>query len=662
MGQTKRLEVAGPLAGMLNRRSRTKVRSAALTPVSAMRTFWGLMRAYWFSDRWKEAWGITLVIAVLIAAESKVGVWFAKTAAELGTAVAFFHDPRNPDPTALLLTSATTLIGLLVFKEFVFAGCKHLVSTTLHRKWRAWLNGQFNEALLDSNHTHLHLQHQGRDASGAERPAPDNIDQRVQEAIKGMTGGALGLAMGIFAVFSSFYFVGRELIASSTVVPGFESLGVYGTAILAFVAVLLYVPINTWLAINLGKILQRLNIRMQQAEASYRGELTVLLRNSFTVAASGGESAQRKMHGELYRDIDRTWGRLNIINSIYGPYEKIYNFVAQRIVAYAPGLLPYMNGSMGFKSYITGAELVNQLISQCSWLIHVMPEIATLRANAKRVTDLAQSIEAVQRPHDFYRQTGRNDFRFSRQDAAFGLAIRSLELHHEGDTDIAFLKARDLRFSRGEWVCLMGPSGSGKTSLMKAVNGLWPHGAGDIVLPRGVQSFYAPQDVKLPRLSLKRLVCLPDTDDPYTDMRVASALHKSGLGEFIEFLDMTYRDGKAWEDVLSGGQKQKLVLARILLHKPGLLFLDEATSALDPASKIAFHQAIKDECPQTTIISIMHEPQPPRAADGSEFYHAVVRFADGVAAKMPLSASRQRDIVAARRKSTPATVSSKIPV
>jgi ABC-type uncharacterized transport system fused permease/ATPase subunit len=68
------------------------------TPVSSMRTFWGLMRAYWLSDRWKEAWALTLFIAVLTALASKASVWMAESSGDLVNAIAFYHDRTNGAP------------------------------------------------------------------------------------------------------------------------------------------------------------------------------------------------------------------------------------------------------------------------------------------------------------------------------------------------------------------------------------------------------------------------------------------------------------------------------------------------------------------------------------------------------------------------------------
>src|SRR5687767_9584865 len=140
-----------------------------------MCSFWGLLRAYWTSERWVEAWTLTIAIALLTAAASKASVWMAMASGELINSLVDIHDPFVVNPLNVILANAGILVAIVAVKEIGFIGVRHLLSTTLHRKWRGWLNGRFGEALLDEQHTHYHLQ-QG---SSAEQ-TPDNIDQRIQ--------------------------------------------------------------------------------------------------------------------------------------------------------------------------------------------------------------------------------------------------------------------------------------------------------------------------------------------------------------------------------------------------------------------------------------------------------------------------------------------------
>ncbi|WP_182549960.1 ABC transporter ATP-binding protein/permease [Phyllobacterium myrsinacearum] len=603
-----------------------------------MHSFWGLIRAYWVSDRWREAWALTLAILLLTAAASKTSVWMAVASGELLNSIVNIHDPLVLDPLAGILSSAGFLVLLVLIKEVGFVGLRHLLSTTLHRKWRGWLNGRFNDALLDTNHTHFHLQQGNSTIPGSPAAMPDNIDQRIHESIKGMTGGAIGLAMGIAGVATSVVFIGQSLLQLSTEISGFEFLGRYGSATFAFVAIAVYVPVSTWIAARIGRILEKLTLKLQQTEGSYRGELTIFLRRSFQVAASRGEGVQRSVNGELYGDIDKVWSQLNKYDAGYMSFTAVYNFFAARIVAYLPGLLPYMSNTISLKNYITGAELVGSMINDCSWFIQVMPAIANLKANAGRVTELAGAINLVQKPSELYQTNGVSEFRYGTQHEFFGLTIRNLELMHRETTAQPFLSLTNMRFRQGDWVYLKGESGSGKSCVLKAINGLWPHGRGDITFPEGVTTLYAAQDIKLPSVSLKQLISLPMNETEFPDTAIATALYRAGMGDLIEHLHAERIDGTTWDQMLSGGQKQKLVLTRILLHAPGILFLDEATSALDPHSKIAFHQAIKDHCPAATVISVMHDQDPPKSLDGFNFYSFILDIRNGRAELETLSA------------------------
>jgi len=607
------------------------------TAVSQMTSFWGLMRAYWVSDRWKEAWALTAAIFIFTAFISKTTVWVAEASGHLMNSIVNVKSAPVQNPLVAIAMNAGVLILLMLGKDVLLVGFRHLLSTTLHRKWRKWLNDNFSDAMLDRNHTHFHLQ-QGKGAN-----LPDNVDQRLQESIKGMTGGAIGLVMGVVGVVLSAFFIGQKLLEISTEVSGLEFLGSYGGAVLAFVAIILYVPIGTFIAIKIGRQLEKLNLGMQKAEGSYRGEWTTLLRRSFQISASQGEAVQRSVNKRLYNDVDGTWNKLNRFDAAYLAFSQAYGFMSNRIIAYIPGLVPYMSGAVSFRNYVTGAELVAAMINDCSWFIQVMPAIANLRANAGRVMGLAQAIEAVQEPAAFYARSGVNRFNFSTQHQRFGLSVHNLALMKGPDTEVPFLRSGVINIRAGDWVYMRGESGSGKTSFIKALNGLWAYGTGNIIFPQKTKSIYTPQEAKFPNVSLKQLVSLPEDESNFNDLAIAAVLHEAGLGEFILRMNDDNADGSAWDMILSGGQKQKIMLARLLLHKPSVIFLDEATGALDPASKMRFHTALKTRCPDAIVISIMHEEKLPTLEDGKNVYSHVLDIQNGYVSLKPVDLAGEPD-------------------
>ncbi|TPF74742.1 ABC transporter ATP-binding protein/permease [Brucella gallinifaecis] len=604
-----------------------------------MTSFWGLMCAYWMSDRWKEAWALTGAIFIFTAFISKTTVWVAEASGHLMNSIVNVNSAPVQNPLMAIVINAGILILLMLGKDVLLVGFRHLLSTTLHRKWRKWLNDRFSDAMLDRNHTHFHLQ-QGKGVN-----LPDNVDQRLQESIKGMTGGAIGLVMGIVGVVLSAFFIGQKLLEISTEVKGLEFLGSYGGAVLAFAAIIVYVPIGTFIAIKIGRQLEKLNLGMQKAEGSYRGEWTTLLRRSFQISASEGETVQRSVNKRLYKDVDGTWNRLNRFDAAYLAFSQAYGFMSNRIIAYIPGLVPYMSGAVSFRNYVTGAELVAAMINDCSWFIQVMPAIANLRANAGRVTGLAQAIEAVQEPAEFYARSGVNRFTFSTQHQRFGLSVRNLALMKGPNTEAPFLRSGIINIRAGDWVYMRGESGSGKTSFIKALNGLWSYGTGNIIFPQRAKIIYAPQEAKFPNVTLKQLVCLPEDEGAFNDLAVAAVLHEAGLGEFILRMNDDNADGSAWDMVLSGGQKQKIMLARLLLHKPSIIFLDEATGALDPSSKMRFHTALKTRCPDAIVISIMHEENLPVLENGESVYTHVLEIQNGYVALKPTEAALQQSVI-----------------
>ena len=165
--------------------------------------------------------------------------------------------------------------------------------------------------------------------------------------------------------------------------------------------------------------------------------------------------------------------------------------------------------------------------------------------------------------------------------------------------DQPILKDVDFTILPGEIVTVVGPNGSGKSTLVRAVLGHVAAESGRVTRRKGLRIGYVPQrvhvDDRIP-MSVRRFLSLPDR---VSDAEAAAALARTGV------------DGLQDRQItrLSGGQFQRVLLARALLHRPELLVLDEPTQGLDQPGIVAFYRLIEEIRRETgaAVLMVSHD-------------------------------------------------------
>ncbi|SNX71527.1 zinc transport system ATP-binding protein [Cereibacter ovatus] len=156
-----------------------------------------------------------------------------------------------------------------------------------------------------------------------------------------------------------------------------------------------------------------------------------------------------------------------------------------------------------------------------------------------------------------------------------------------------------LSISAGEIVTIVGPNGSGKSTLLRALLGILPPTSGSVSRKAGLRIGYVPQKLQIDRtlpLTARRFLSLPTRQ---TAAATTAALIRVGVPEVA---DRQMTD-------LSGGQLQRVLLARALLSTPEILMLDEPTQGLDQPGEAAFYRLI-EEVRRTTgaaILMVSHD-------------------------------------------------------
>jgi putative ATP-binding cassette transporter len=357
---------------------------------------------------------------------------------------------------------------------------------------------------------------------------------------------------------------------------------------------LLYAAFGTWLAHVIGKPLVRLNFRQQQVEADFRYALVRFRDSAEGVALHRGEAEERAGLARRFHALVENWWalmtatkRLTFATAGYTQVALVFPFVVA-----APA---FFAGRIPLGGLTQTAQAFGEVQGALSWIVDNYARLAEWRATVARLAGFRDAI-AVARAADPgpVAAPGSED----------ALAAEGLRLALPDGR--VLLEDGALRLAPGERVLLTGASGSGKSTLFRALAGIWPFGAGRVATPREGGAMFLPQRPYIPLGTLRRALAYPTPPEAFSDAELHAALEDAGLAHLAPRLDAE----EPWAQRLSGGEQQRVALARVLLNRPRWLFLDEATASLDPAAMARFHALIAERLPGTAVLAIAHGAPP----------------------------------------------------
>ena len=204
------------------------------------------------------------------------------------------------------------------------------------------------------------------------------------------------------------------------------------------------------------------------------------------------------------------------------------------------------------------------------------------------------------------------------------------KVYRNGAVEVHALRGIDIDIGEGELVVLLGPSGSGKSTLLNILGGLDSPSAGEVFFRDRELTAYSDHDLTLfrrahvgfifqfynliPSLTARENVALV-TEIARSPMRPAEALELVGLGKRLDHFPAQ----------LSGGEQQRVAVARAVAKRPEVLLCDEPTGALDSTTGVQVLQTLETVNRElgTTTIVITHN------AAIADMAHQVIRLADG---------------------------------
>ena len=527
---------------------------------------WGLITPYWRSEERGRAWLLLIAVIALSLVSVGISVWINHWYKD------FYNALENKDSAAFW--HLIGYFGLIAAAGIVGAVYRLYLTQMLTIRWRRWLTEQhFARWLAHKNYYQLE---QGG--------YTDNPDQRISEDLNSFTDSTLSLGLGLIRNVVS-------LVSFSIILWGVSgSIEVFGITIPGYMfwCALLYALVGSWLAHLIGRRLIGLSNQQQRYEADLRFSMVRVRENAESIALYNGEPNELERLSSRFSKVwHNFWTQMKVTKRLtfftagYSQIAIIFPFIVA-----APR---YFAGKIELGELMQINSAFGNVQENFSWFIDAYVTLAAWRATCDRLLSFRQAMtdnEQRQPAIDVQAQGG-------------ALSVNDLSLDLADGRPL--LHGASLNVAPGDRLMLSGRSGSGKSTLLRAMGGLWPQGGGAIRMPHE-RALFLPQKPYLPIGTLREALSYPQSGDTYPSERYEEVLRTCRLEHLIPKLD----EANHWQRVLSGGEQQRLAFARALLYRPQWLYMDEATSAMDEEDEARLYQALIDQLPGLSIVSVGH--------------------------------------------------------
>ncbi len=564
--------------------------ASGLTPEEAeearkkylLKRFWISARGFWSRRGDALAWpfsiGLLAMIGINVGFQYGINVWNR----------GIFDAIEKRDASTVYFLAS--IFPPLVLGSVMIVTSQVYVRMRIQRRWRSWLtkvlvsrwiaHGRYYQLnLIDGDH--------------------HNPEARLSEDMRIATEAPVDFVAGVIAAFvsaSTFIVVLWTIGGALTLPIGGAWITIPGFLV---VAAVIYALITSSSIALIGRNFVRVSEVKNQLEAEFRYTLTRVRENGESIALLGGEEEERSDLDKRFRNVRQQWKQM----AQQYMRTTVVSHGSMLIAPVVPLLLcapKFLDGSMSLGQVMQAASAFTIVQSAFGWLVDNYPRLADWNACARRVASLMMSLDGLERAEQSDK-LGRIVRGETEGETMLSLKDVSVSL---GD-GTAVVKETDVEIGRGERVLVAGESGSGKSTLVRAIAGLWPWGGGSVSFRAGSRLFMLPQRPYIPSGTLRRAVCYPQAAESWTFEEIGEALDKVGLGHLKDKVE----EEAPWDQTLSGGEKQRLTFARLLLNDPDIIVMDEATAALDEKSQDRMMRTVIDELPDATIISVAHRAE-----------------------------------------------------